>query len=391
MRTENRILALREGYYASVEERQRYCAEKFTVCTDPETGFALIAVDGATSASYWGPGTYSALRAVVEICLNDDVCTQIGIEFNSPGGDVNGLFECCQYLSAAKEQKPIHAHVTGLCCSAAYALAASCTDISATDTSEIGSVGVYAQAYDETEALKKAGILSRIFRSRHAENKNASPFSEEGAKDIQDKIDFYEDCFYTVLSEGRNMDREKCLEDFGHGSVFMASDALERRMIDSIAGYGDWIKALTSSDEEEDEGDDMDITTMTAEEKSSLFQALVQDSPSLLAEAEDKVRTAERERISALNAQRNEANAELIDKAVSEGMTVDAIAMDLLKAEREWNAEHPVVAEPDLIETQAENEQVIKDLQNPSPLEMGAEVDRIVKRVADARRKEEQK
>ena len=42
-------------------------------------------------------------------------------------------------------------------------------------------------------------------------------------------------------------------------------------MIDSIASYGDWIKALTSSDEEEDEGDDdMDIAQMTAEQKAEV-------------------------------------------------------------------------------------------------------------------------
>lgn len=383
MRTENRILALREGYYASVEERQRYCAEAFTVCTDPNTGLALIAVDGATFASYWGPGTYSSLRAVVEQCLDDKRCTQIGIEFNSPGGDVNGLFECCQYLSAAKEQKPIHAHVTGLCCSAAYALASSCTDISATETSEIGSVGVYAQAYDESEALKKAGIFARIFRSKNAENKNISPFSEEGAKEVQEKIDFYEDCFYTVLSEGRNMDREKCLEDFGHGSVFMASDALERHMIDSIASYGDWINALTSSDEEEDEGDDMDITTMTAEEKSSLFQALVQDNPSLLAEAEDKVRTGERERVATLMQERNGDNAEIIDKAIADGLTLEAVSMDLYRAEKEKSKR---LSDLGSIAKQAENEQVIEGLQNPMPDDMGAQAIKVANRVATARK-----
>ena len=275
-----KILALRENYFASVDERQRCLAEEWLPTVNPESKIGVVAINGPTRASYWGPGTYSNLRATVEALLSNDNCDQIVLELNSPGGDVNGLFECCEYLAKAKEEKPIHAHVTGMCCSAAYAIASSCTDISATKTSEIGSVGVYAQAYDDSEFLKKQGILARIFRSKNAEKKNESPFTEEGAKAIQEKIDFYEDCFYTVLSEGRNMDRDRCIADFGNGAVFLAEDALERNMVDSIVEYDELISKLSSPDiEEEDEGeDDMDIQNMTAEQKADLFKALVEDS-----------------------------------------------------------------------------------------------------------------
>ena len=175
----NRVLALRENYFASVDEIQKCIAEDWGVCVNPESGIAVVSVLGATRASYWGAGTYTRLRAQIETLLDNDNVRCIVLEVNSPGGDVNGLFECCEYIAKAKETKPIHAHVTGMCCSAAYAIAASCTDISATQTSEIGSVGVYAQAYDDSEFLKKEGILSRIFRSKNAEKKNASPFSED--------------------------------------------------------------------------------------------------------------------------------------------------------------------------------------------------------------------
>ena len=188
MENSERVLALRKGYYASVEERQRCMAQAWGMSVNTETGIAVVSVSGATYASFYGPGTYSLLRAQIEALLGNEEVTQIVLEVNSPGGDVNGLFECCEYLSKAKEQKPIHCHVTGMCCSAAYALAASCTDISATETSEIGSVGVYAQAYDWEEYEKRQGLLSRIFRSKNAERKNQSAFTEEGAKDIQDKV-----------------------------------------------------------------------------------------------------------------------------------------------------------------------------------------------------------
>lgn len=364
MKNSERVLALKEGYYASVEERQRCMAQAWGMIINTETGIAVVSVSGATYASFYGPGTYSLLRARIEALLDNEEVTQIVLEVNSPGGDVNGLFECCEYLAKAKEQKPIHCHVTGMCCSAAYALAASCTDISATETSEIGSVGVYAHAYDWEEYEKKQGLLSRIFRSRNAQKKNESPFTEEGAKDIQDKIDFYEDCFYTVLSEGRGMEREKCVEDFGHGAVFLAADALERNMVDSIVAYDELISKLSSPDnEEEDEGDDMDIKDMTAGQKAELFKALVEENPSLLAEAEGTARVAERKRLDGLSALRNgtEAVDAIVNAAVEDGRSAGDIALEVVKAMKDAPA--PVANADDVaqktLETLAESDQVI--------------------------------
>ena len=386
--TSQKILALRENYFASVDERQRCLAEAWGVCTNSETGIAVVSITGPTMASYWGPGTYSNLRAIVEGCLGDENVSSIVLEVNSPGGDVNGLFECCEYIAKAKEEKPIHCHVTGMCCSAAYAIASSCTDIYATQTSEIGSVGVYAQAYDWEKYEEKQGLLSRIFRSKNAQKKNQSAFTEEGAKDIQDKIDYYEDCFYTVLSEGRGMERERCVESFGHGSVFLATDALERNMIDYVMSYDELIDKLSSPDnEEEDEGDDdMDIANMTAEQKAELFQALVADTPSLLAEAEGAAREAERSRLSGLYALRTDGNKEIVDKALEDGKTANDIMADLYHAEKERaDALAAEKANLDVIRTQAEGEQTVH-VENPMPDDLGAQADRIAKRVAEARK-----
>lgn len=373
MKKANNVLALREDYFASADEIQRCMAEDYGYCIDSNTGICVVSVKGPTRASFYGPGTYSRLRAVIEGCLNIEEVKQIVLEINSPGGDVNGLFECCQYLLAAKETKPIHAHVTGLCCSAAFAIASCCSDISATKTSEIGSVGVYAQAYDYEEYEKKMGLISRIFRSKNASHKNESPFTEEGAKDIQEKINFYEDCFYTVLSEGRGMDREKCLADFGEGKVFLAEEAKNRNMIDSVMEYDEFINRLASSDEEEDEGDDdMDIANMTAEQKAELFKALVADTPSLLAEAEGSAREKERSRMTGLYALRTDDNKDIVDAAIKDGKTADSIYADLYRAEKERADKLAKEnANLDTIRKQAEGEQVL-NLKNPSSDELAA-------------------
>lgn len=375
MKKKNEILALREGFYATSDEIKRMLAKEWGC--EISDGIAVLSVVGTLGyESYWGAGTYTSLRAKVEaLLLNDDV-SKIVLDINSPGGDVNGLFECCEYLAKAKEQKPIHVHVTGMCCSAAYAIAVSCTDITATQTSEIGSIGVYASAYDDSEYMKKEGILSKIFRSKNAENKNMSAFTDEGAKDIQDKIDFYEDCFYTVISENRGLDRGKCIDTFGHGSVFLAEEALSRGMIDKVSSYDEFIKSLSSSEDEEEKGESMDIASMNAEQKSELFNALIQDSPELLAEVQKGAKDEERARICRLNEQRSADNAGIIDKAISEGSTLEAIALDLYKAERarKDNALSGIA-------NQAENTQDLDGLQNPNLDDMGAKARRIAEAV----------
>lgn len=371
MKNSERILALREGFCASWDEYMRLIAEDWSISIDSEKKLGIIAVKNAMGASVYGAGSYTKLRGYIELCLNNDAVEQIVLEINSPGGDVNGLFEACEYISRAKEVKPIHAHVTGLCCSAAYAIAGACTDISATETSDIGSVGIYSEAQNWEKFDEKQGLLTKIFRSKNAKNKNLSAFTAEGEKDRQEKMDFYEDCFYTVLSEGRGIERDKCVETFGQGASFLAREALERNMIDSIASYGELINGLTSSDEEEDEGEDMDITKMTAEEKSEVFRALVADNPSLLAEAEENARTQERERVTNLMAQKSEANADIIDKAISGGQGLNDIALELYEAEKKKAAELSAkISDP--IALQAENTQDLKGLKNPMPDDLAA-------------------
>lgn len=371
MKNSERILALREGFCASWDEYMRLIAEDWNISIDGEKKLGIIAVKNAMGASVYGAGSYTKLRGYIELCLNNDAVEQIVLEINSPGGDVNGLFEACEYISRAKEVKPIHAHVTGLCCSAAYAIAGACTDISATETSDIGSVGIYSEAQNWEKFDEKQGLLTKIFRSKNAKNKNLSAFTAEGEKDRQEKMDFYEDCFYTVLSEGRGIERDKCVETFGQGASFLAREALERNMIDSIASYGELINGLTSSDEEEDEGEDMDITKMTAEEKSEVFRALVADNPSLLAEAEENARTQERERVTNLMAQKSEANADIIDKAISGGQGLKDIALELYEAEKKKAAELSAkISDP--IALQAENTQELKGLKNPMPDDLAA-------------------
>lgn len=332
MRTshDTEILAVQESYDWK-ESAREFAQYGFTV---PYGEIGLVSVQDSLT-EMWGLTTYASLRASIEQALQADEIKAIALLINSPGGEVNGLFECCNYIKSASAKKPIIAHVTGLCCSAAYAIASACTSIYATQTSEVGCIGVICSAIDYSKYDEKRGILSKIFRSKNADKKNLSPFTEEGEKDIQTKIDFYEGCFYDLISQSRNMDKEECIENFGHGATFLADEALSKGMIDGVCEYAEFIENLTSSlTKGEEEEETMDISKMNAEERTNLFNALVEAEPSLKPRDTSEVLAEERERIASLLAVRTEANKTVVDSAIAEGRKADEIAMDLFKLEQ---------------------------------------------------------
>lgn len=132
----------------------------------------------------------------------------------------------------------------------------------------------------------------------------------------------------------------------------------------------------------------MDIKDMTAEQKAELFKALVEDTPSLLAEAEGSAREEERSRVTGLYALRTDANKAIVDEAISAGKSADSIYADLYRAEKERaDALEAEKANLDTIRKQAENEQTVK-VSNPMPDELGVaeRAEQIARRVSDVRK-----
>lgn len=368
-----RFLAVHEGSTNNIE---RYLAKEIGCVINPDTGIARVYAQGSLhDIGGWytfSQGNYTRLRAIIEeLTLNESV-KGIVLHLNSPGGYVDGCFEACQYIREARETKPIWAYGEGMVCSAAYALASSCTKFYASPSTEVGSVGVQCQYMDASEMMKKAGIISKIFRSKNAENKNLSPDTEEGKKQIQESLDYHEELFYEAISLGRDVDVDVALDTYGHGRTFVGQELLSRRMVDGLCQYNEFIEYFTSS-LGESEGEEMDITKLSSEEKKNLYEALLQNDPSLSAERDGAILEAERNRISVLVAIRTEANASIVDAAITEGRTAESVALEVLKIEIAAAANTPKADPMKEIEEMAEATQSVEVpqglvgiLENPS-------------------------
>lgn len=352
-------------------------------------GVGLFAVYGALGKGFWDASlvAYQDIQSGIEAMLNDESIKEIVLLLDSPGGSCVGLFSCCDYIKMASEIKPIHAFISGEACSAAYAIATSCTDVVIEKDSETGCCGAFAKAmeYDASYLKEKQGILSRIFRSKNAPKKNLSPITdEEAANELQERIDNLGAEYMALIASNRGLDVSACEETFGQGAVVSASYALEHGMVDGISDWSTFISGLSASSEDEllededkesesledeskpsedekeykdqeinnlntnsslsaedkSEGADMDIVNMSAEDRAEAFKALIEADPSLLAQAKNEAGKAERERVMALSAMKNGVAEydEIINKAISEGKCENDAKIELF----DFMKMHPV-------------------------------------------------
>lgn len=303
---------------ADIETLRRY-ANAFNWTSVKEGGLGIVSLSGPTQyAETWflTNSAYLALRSTIEALVEDDEVKEIALLINSPGGETTGLIETAEWLHSQTGKKPIYAFTDSLACSAAYLLASACTAFYSSKWAEVGCCGVMAVVDDITEANKKCGIFTKIFRSKSAQKKNLSPLTEEGAEALQKRIDELEDGYFSALSSfGRDSEKIKGLE----GGTVLGEEASEIGLTDGVYAYEEFIDLITGDEE-------MNYEEMTSEAREEAFRALCALQPELMASAISE----ERERVSALLTARKPYNAELIDKAVADGRKKEDIADELL-------------------------------------------------------------
>lgn len=270
-----------------------------------------------------------------------------------------GLFDSCRFIEKASKKKKCIAYVTGMACSAAYAIATACDEIFMMEDAEVGSCGCYAHAVEYSDAyFEKEGFLHRIFRSKCSPKKNCSVITDEAeAEAFQAEIDALGEKYLRYVAKRRKCAYSDALENFGKGGVLMGEKAIAAGMVDGIktleelgieeadTGSTKTNKVATEDGTEINatennspldggEGDDMDINAMSEEQRRETFEALCSLQPDLTDSIVKSAKDEERKRILALGELRNgsaEVDA-IVDSAVEDGRGAEAVAIDIVKA-----------------------------------------------------------
>lgn len=348
--------------------RKMFLSEEFSMDTPRSTqmytdwgmsvldnGTAVVPVMGVLGD--WMP--YSYITGMIEKALKRDDINEIVLLIDSPGGAVAGLFDSCRFIERASKKKKCTAYVTGMACSAAYAIATACDEIYMMEDAEVGSCGCYAHAVEYSDAyFEKEGFIHRVFRSKCSPKKNCSVITDEvEAEAFQKEIDALGEKYLRYVAKRRKCAYSDALENFGKGGVLMGEKAIAAGMVDGIktleelgieeanTGSTKTNKVATEDGTEINatennspldggEGDDMDINAMSEEQRRETFEALCSLQPDLTDSIVKSAKDEERKRILALGELRNgsaEVDA-IVDSAVEDGRSAEAIAVDIVKA-----------------------------------------------------------
>ncbi len=145
---------------------------------------------------------------------------------DSPGGAVTGISDFAQLIKTSS--KPTSAFIVGQAASAAYWIVSAVDYIAASNTGQVGSLGVVL-----THNKKDDG--SKEIISAQTPNKRIDVDTKDGKQILQSFVNEIADIFITTVAENRNKSIDTVLNDFGKGGLVVAKRALEVGMIDEIS------------------------------------------------------------------------------------------------------------------------------------------------------------
>lgn len=160
-------------------------------------GVAVINIFGALAhrtrinADCTGFLGYDAIVARLEHAMQDPGAHAVLLCLDSPGGEVQGAFECAERVAALRGRKPMLAIADGMAASAAYLLASAADEVVVTPTGYAGSIGVVTRHVDTSAALAQDGLkVTHIFAGAHKIDGNPyEPLPASVRADWQAEID----------------------------------------------------------------------------------------------------------------------------------------------------------------------------------------------------------
>jgi capsid assembly protease len=299
-------------------------------------GVAVLPVTGVLAkkmnlfSSISGGASYELVGRDFDQALNDPAVEAIALVIDSPGGTVDGVQQLGDAIFAARGVKPVGAIADGMMASAAYWLGAQADVVmAASDTAQIGSIGVVAAHRDISGAEAAAGIkTTEITAGKY--KRVASQYAaltEDGRAEIQASVDYLYEIFVGQVAKARGTTVEKVLEGMADGRVFIGQQAVQAGLVDGVSTLDGLIAELKQRAAgvaaNRNQGASMDLETLKAE-YPDLVQAIVADGAA-----------AERARIADVEAQALPGHADLIAQFKADGKTTGPeAAAAILAAER---------------------------------------------------------
>ncbi|WP_085584414.1 MULTISPECIES: S49 family peptidase [unclassified Pseudomonas] len=290
-------------------------------------------ISGATSTQ--------VLATDLQKALDDPKVSAIILNIDSPGGVAAGINELADLIHAARDRKRIVAYIGGTGASAAYWIASAAGEIVIDETALAGSIGVVVEAVVEGEAA--TGRKRYQIVSRNAPNKRVDLSTEEGRAKVGETVDAMGDVFVAKVARNLGVDPERVPEMGDFGGLRVGAAAVESGLAHRLGSLEALITELAKTATNQPRKFNMTTVSSTAELREALAagtdpqtiqiaQASQPDLESIRTQSREEGATAERQRITGINALASKGFETEIAAAIDAGTSVEATALQLFKA-----------------------------------------------------------
>ncbi|WP_264338632.1 S49 family peptidase [Wolbachia endosymbiont (group A) of Cheilosia soror] len=191
--------------------------------------------------------SYENIHEEIESALEDKSIETILLDIDSPGGEVNGIFDLADFIYSARGKKRIIAIANDDAYSAAYAIASSAEKVFVSRTSGVGSIGVIASHIDRSEFDEKQGIkyITIFAGSRKNDLNPHEPINSEGLESLREEIDRLYEMFVQLIARNRNLSIEAIKST--EAGLYFGKNAIEIGLADGITTFFEFINNYRST------------------------------------------------------------------------------------------------------------------------------------------------
>ena len=208
---------------------------------------AVIAIHGILTKKpgafddFLGMTSYEKIQEEIEEALSNKDIETILLDIDSPGGEVNGVFDLADFIYESRLKKRIVALANDDAYSAAYAIASSAEKVFMSRTSGVGSIGVIASHIDQSRFDEKQGIkYTTIFAGNRKNDLNPhEPINSEGLKSLREEIDRLYEMFVQLIERNRNLSIEAIKST--EAGLYFGKNAVDIGFADGITTFFEFI------------------------------------------------------------------------------------------------------------------------------------------------------
>lgn len=205
-------------------------------------------VQDPKAATMFGNNNYIASRKVckdLEDLMNDGDVKAVVVRINSGGGDAYASEQMWHQMSELRKVKPVVVSMGDYAASGAYYMSAPASWIVAQPNTLTGSIGIFAVIPDFSGLVtSKLGVrFDEVKTNRNSTfgNLMARPFNAEEKAMLQASVNRGYSLFRQRVAEGRRLPVES-VEKIAQGRVWLATDALNIKLVDQLGGIDDAVK-----------------------------------------------------------------------------------------------------------------------------------------------------